>query len=119
MCCCNFTDRSQPVLNISKEPTTIEAQDRSSISMNIGDNVTALTNTNITIECYASGVPTPTFTWTKDERKILFDVKYSVQEDNSLLIIASEKTDTGSYRCTAESVTGKDSTTSMVQIVGG
>ena len=105
-------------MKIPDKPKTTEAQDRSPIIMNIGDNVTALTNTNITIQCHASGVPTPTVTWSKDGQKIFSGGKYTVQDDGSLLISETDKEDTARYTCTATSVTGKDSASSVVQVVG-
>ena len=109
---------SKPVINIVGKPTTIEAQDRSPITMTIGDNVTALTNTSITIQCPTSGVPTPTVTWTKDDNEITDGGRYAVQDDGSLLINEADEKDTAQYTCTADSVAGKDSASSMVQIVG-
>ena len=109
---------SKPVINIPAKPKTTEAQDRSPITMTIGDNVTALTNTSVTIQCPISGVPTPTVTWTKDGQEIPSDGKYTVQDDGSLLIRESKAADTARYTCTADSVAGKDSALSTVQIVG-
>ena len=96
----------------------IEAQDRSPISLSIGDDVTALTNTNITIQCPASGVPTPTVTWTKDGDQVPGDGRYAVQDDDSLLISEAVEEDSARYTCIADSVIGKDSASSKVQIVG-
>ena len=86
--------------------------------MRIGDNVTALTNTRIIIQCHASGVPTPSVTWSKDGQKITSEGIYTVQDDGSLLIREAEKSDAVRYTCTADSVAGKDSASSTVQIVG-
>lgn len=86
--------------------------------MTIGDNVTALTNTNITIECPTSGVPTPTVTWTKDGQELSSDSGFTVQDDGSLVISEADKEDDARYTCTADSVGGKDSGSSTVRIVG-
>ena len=109
---------SKPVINIPDTPKTIEAQDRNPITLTIGDNVTALTNTSITIQCPTSGVPTPTVTWTKDTQEITNEDRYTVQDDGSLLISEADEEDSARYTCTADSVTGKDSSSSTVQIVG-
>ena len=105
-------------MKTSGEPKAIEAEDRSPITMTIGDNVTALTNTSITIQCPTSGVPTPTVTWTKDGQEILSEGRYTLQDDGSLLIREADEEDNARYTCTAESVGGKDSASSAVQIVG-
>ena len=86
--------------------------------MNIGDDVTALTNTNITIQCPISGVPTPTVTWTKDGEHVPGDGRYTVQDDGSLLISEAVEEDNAQYTCIADSIIGKDSVSSKMQIVG-
>ena len=106
------------MIKIPDQPKTIESIDQSPITMTTGDNVTALTNTSVTIQCHASGVPPPTVTWTKDGQKITSGDRYTVQEDGSLLIRESEKSHTARYTCTAESAAGEDSASSTVQIVG-
>ena len=102
----------------SDEPKTIEAQDRSPVTLTIGDNVTALANTSITIQCSTSGVPTPTVTWTKDGQEIPNGDRYTVQDDGSLLISEADEEDNARYTCTADSVAGKDSASSAVKVVG-
>lgn len=102
----------------SDDRTTIEAQDRSPITSTIGDNVTALTNTSITIQCSTSGVPTPAVTWTKDGQVIPSEGRYKVQDDGSLLISEADEGDSARYTCTADNVAGKDSASSMVEVVG-
>ena len=105
-------------MKISDEPKTIEVQDRSPIILTIGDNVTALTNTNITIQCPTSGVPTPTVTWTKDGQEITSGGRYTVQDDGSLLISEADEDDNAGYTCSADSVAGKDSASSTVKVAG-
>ena len=81
--------------------------------------MTALTNTSITVQCPTSGVPTPTVTWTKDGEDLPSGgSRYTVQDDGSLLIDEADEADTARYTCTADSVAGKDSASSMVEIVG-
>ena len=116
--CILFAAHEKPVVKISEQQKTIEAQDRSPVTLFIGDNVTALTNTSITIQCPTSGVPTPTVTWTKDGEEILNDGRYRIQDDGALLIIEALEEDSARYTCIADSVIGKDSASSMVKIVG-
>ena len=115
---CFLIEPSKPAIGISDEPTSTEAQDRSPITLTIGDNVTALTNTSITIQCPTSGVPTPTVTWAKVGQEILSGGRYAIQEDGSLLISEADEEDSAGYTCTADSVAGKDRASSTVQIVG-
>ena len=114
----HFIEPSRPVISTPIKPSTIGAQDRSPITLTIGNNVTALTNTRIIIQCHANGVPIPAVTWTKDGQEIANDDRYTVQDDDSLLIKESDEADTGLYTCTADSVAGQDSASSTMQIVG-
>ena len=116
--CILFAAHKKPVVKISEQQKTIEAQDRSPVTLFIGDNVTALTNTSITIQCPTSGVPTPTVTWTKDGEQITSDGRYTVQDDGSLLIKEADEQDSVRYTCSARGVAGKDSASSTVNIVG-
>ena len=106
------------MIDVPDQPRTIKAQDRSPVTLSIGENVTALTRTIITIQCNASGVPIPTVTWTKDDLQIPRGDRYTVQDDGSLLISNSREGDYAKYKCTATSIAGKDSAYSTVQIVG-
>ena len=112
------TDPSKPSVNPSGQPKIIEAKDRAPINITIGDNLTALTNTSITIHCPISGVPLPTVTWTKDGQEISSVGRYKVNDDGSLTISEAEEQDDGQYTCTADSVAGKDNKSSMVQVIG-
>ena len=96
----------------------IEAQDESPITLIIADNVTALVNTSITIQCPTSGVPTPTVTWTKNGEQVLSGGRYNVEDDGSLSISEVVEEDSARYTCIADSVTGKDSASSTVKIAG-
>jgi len=114
----DLSEPSKPIVQISDDPKTIEAQDQSPITLTIGDNVTALTNTSITIQCPTSGVPTPTVTWTKDGQGIPSGGRYTVQDDGSLVIGEADEEDSARYTCTADSVAGKDSASSTVKVNG-
>lgn len=99
-------------------PKAIEAQNRNPIILNIGDELTALTKTNVTIECPTIGVPRPTIMWTKDGRILRDDGRYTIQVDGSLVIDDAKLQDSARYTCNADSINGQDSASSTVQIVG-
>ena len=81
--------------------------------------MTALTNTRITIECRASGVPKPTVVWSNDNQKMNSDDGNKIQqEDGSSLIRVFKKGETVRYTCTATNVAGQDSASSTVEVVG-
>ena len=88
------------------------------MTMNIGDNVTAASNTTITIKCPVSGVPTPSITWTKNGVDIDSVKALSITADNSLVLKGTKIEDGGKYTCSAQSKFGKDDISSVVRIIG-
>ena len=106
------------MIEVPESGKDIPVGDGSPVTMNIGDNVTAASNTSITIKCPVSGVPTPSVIWTKDEVEITLGVKYSIASDNSLVIEGVASDDSAQYTCSVESVSGTDSESSVVKIIG-
>ena len=96
----------------------IPVGDGSPVTMNIGDNVTAASNTTITIRCPVSGVPTPSVTWTKDGKEVAEGEKYFIKNGNVLVIKGAEPEDSAEYSCTVESKFGKETLSSIVRIKG-
>ena len=92
--------------------------DGSPVKMNIGDNVTASSNTTITIRCPVSGVPTPSVFWTKDGFPISNKSGNLFTSGNTLVIERANAGDSGEYTCISLSSTGVDSVSSRVQIIG-
>ena len=86
--------------------------------MNVGDNVTAASNTTIIIRCPVSGVPTPDVTWQKDGVPLITGGKFSIKSDNSLVIDGAAVDDSADYTCSVNSVAGRDSDSSTVKIIG-
>lgn len=86
--------------------------------MNIGDNVTAASNTTITIRCPTSGVPTPAVTWLKDGVQITEGDRFSITVDNSLVIKGSEAKESANYSCSVKNAFGKDDSSSIVKMIG-
>jgi hypothetical protein len=86
--------------------------------MTVGDNITALTNTPISIDCPASGIPKPTITWRRNGQPIIAGDRFVVHENGTLSIKEANKGDKGRYTCTTENSEGEDSKSSNVGIVG-
>lgn len=86
--------------------------------MNIGDNITAASNTSITIRCPVSGVPTPFVSWKMNDVQITEGARFSITADNSLVIKGPEVEDSANYTCSVRSDFGKDDISSFVAIVG-
>ena len=105
------------MIEVPKPGRDIPVGDGSPVTMNIGDNVTAASSTTITILCPVSGVPTPVGTWEKDGVLLLHDDdRVSVREDNSLVITEAEEN--ADYTCKVSNVAGKDSLTSIINVIG-
>ena len=96
----------------------IPVGDGSPVTMNVGDNVTAASNTTITIRCPVSGVPIPAVTWQKDGVPLIAGERISIINQNLLVIRDAEGDDSGKYTCSVESKFGKDSVSSIARIMG-
>jgi len=86
--------------------------------MNVGDNVTAASNTTITIRCPVSGVPAPAVTWQRDGVQIIQGDRFSITVDNSLVIQGAQVNGNAEYTCIVQSAFGKDESSSVVRIIG-
>ena len=106
------------MIDVPKPGRDIPVGDGSSVTMNIGDNVTAASNTTITIRCPVSGVPTPSATWQKDGVEIREGDKLTVLDDNTLVIKEADLEDDAKYTCTIQNEFGKDEVSSIVRIIG-
>ncbi|XP_027279680.1 hemicentin-2 isoform X2 [Cricetulus griseus] len=58
------------------------------------------------LPCTASGVPTPTITWTKETNILTTRGHYNVSRDGTLVIIQPSPQDAGAYVCTATNSVG-------------
>ena len=86
--------------------------------MNVGDNVTAASNTTITIRCPVSGVPTPTVTWHRDGAQVLTGGRIIIANGNTLIIQRAEVEDGAKYTCRVHNSFGMDDTSSIVRVIG-
>ena len=98
---------------------SITIGDGSPITATIGDNVTALPNTSVTVVCSVTGVPRPIISWTKDGQPIVLTHNVLITEDGKLLTLRSvEVKDKGLYTCTAKNSIGTDSVDTQIDIKG-
>lgn len=116
------TEPVKPVIEVPEPGREIPIGDGSPVTMNIGDNVTAASNTTITIRCPISGVPTPSVTWFKDAVSVQDDEKdekLSITDDNFLVIRESKvEAHSAKFTCSAQNAFGVDKTSSIVIIIG-
>ena len=107
-----------PMIEVPDTGREVPVGDGSPVTMNVGDNVTAASNTTITIRCPVSGVPTPAVTWETDGSQVVEGDNYSITDDNSLVIEGGEAKDSAKYTCIAQSKFGTDETSSIVKMIG-
>ena len=106
------------MINVPEYRQEISIGDSSPVTMNVGDNVTAASNTTITIRCPVSGVPTPSAIWQKDGVEIGEGVKLTILDDNTLVIKEADLEDDAKYTCKIQNAFGKDEVSSIVRILG-
>lgn len=113
----SFAEPIKPVIEVPIPGQKIPVSDGSPVTMNVGDSVTAVSNTTITIKCPVSGVPTPDVTWEKDGKQVTTGGKFSISSGNTLVIEKAAVDDSAEYTCSAKSVAGTDSESSTVEIM--
>ena len=112
------TEPVKPAIEVPKYGQDIPLDDVDAMTVNIGDNVTAASNTTITIRCPTSGVPTPAVTWQKDGVQIIEGDKFTVTNDHSLVINDADVKHSAKYSCIAQNKFGKDEVSSTARIIG-
>ena len=118
-CVTSRIDPTKPEIAIpDAERKDVPIGDGSPVAVNIGDNVTAASNTTITLKCPVSGVPTPTVTWNKDGAEVTEGGRYFFSENNSLVIKGARVEDSADYFCVIQSAFGKEQLSSQVIIKG-
>ena len=108
----------KPEIEVPETGREIPIGNGSPVTMNVGDNVTAASNTTIIIRCSVSGVPTPVVTWEKDGVQVFSSEKIDIADDNTLVIKEAEIQDSAKYTCIVENSFGKDEASSTAQIIG-
>lgn len=115
----NHTEPIKPAIEVHKIGLKIPVGDGSPVTMNVGDNLTAASNTTITIRCPISGVPTPSITWQKDGVQIFEQDRITfIADNNSIVIKGAMLVDTAKYTCRIQNVFGVDEVSSQVIIIG-
>ena len=85
--------------------------------LNVGDNITALVETFLSIACSVSGTPKPSVTWTKDGQSLDGDGIW-IEVNGSLVIGSAQPSDAGRYTCTATNPAGEDTVSTNVEVAG-
>ncbi|ESN98989.1 hypothetical protein HELRODRAFT_188972 [Helobdella robusta] len=80
-------------------------------------NQTLAANTEATLLCSASGDPTPSIVWLRNNKVLnKKDDKYSIDDSGNLKIKNLRKSDSGKYTCKAFSKIGETSRTCYIQV---
>ena len=92
---------------------------REKVTANIGDNVTLLDDSTMTLECNVKGNPRPVITWTKSGRLLTNGGRIGINEKlKSLTITNVVEEDKGLYVCSASNIRGSVSASSTVEVIG-
>lgn len=89
-----------------------EILQRLSINITIGEKLTILDKSNVSVDCSAEGVPPPSLSWSKD------GVKLTSLQSNLLHLRNIAREDTGRYTCTAENFLGFVSQSTLLSVRG-
>ena len=108
----------KPSIDVPKSGKTIPVGDRTPVVMNIGDNITSLTQTILSIKCPVIGVPQPNVTWSKDGLPLRSEGSFVIHINGTLTIRGVTTEDSGRYTCDVMSFAGKDKSTSNVRVIG-
>ena len=122
-----MTEPRKPSVGSADEGREIPVSERRSV-INVGDNITALTNSTLRIGCPATGIPVPDVAWYKDGKLLakaprsglltFADGLITVDFYNTLTFKHSMAADSGFYTCTAENIAGSHNLSSFVKFVG-
>ncbi|XP_071947832.1 hemicentin-1-like [Antedon mediterranea] len=81
----------------------------------LASNVTYTAGMNLTLNCFASGYPTPIITWSKNNQELPRMTGLSIGFDNELIIHNAGPDAAGSYSCDAINPAGYDTQSIVVE----
>ena len=87
------------------------------MNITIGQNLSTLIDTKLTINCVVKGIPVPKVTWTRGNETLPSDGRMMVK-NGSLVIVELETSDSGNYTCFSENPVGTASVSSTVTVTG-
>ena len=112
--CFSPIDAKGPSIRFSKRQ--IKDYDRKTFDVTIGDSLTTLIGSAVTIKCSAIGNPSPQLSWTKSGSPIRKTVRIK-PGNNTLKIFGATWSDTGQYECTAVNAGGSDRKSSFLKFI--
>ena len=82
------------------------------MNITIGEKLTVLDKSNVSIECMGKGMPSPSLSWSKD------GLKLESAQSNVLHLSRVSLEDAGLYACTMENFLGSDSQSVVLSVKG-
>ena len=113
-----FTAPVKPTIEVPKEGKVISVSSPSPVIIDVGDNITTLTNSTIKIKCPSSGVPKPQVVWIRDGAELASGGRFVIDNDGTLTVTWVQDEDSGQFSCHAHNKFGKDNKKSSVSVVG-
>lgn len=104
------TEPVKPKIFPASEET--ELHRRLSVNITIGEKLTVLDKSNVTIECLAEGIPPPSLSWSNDGKKVENSGR------NFLHLRSVSKEDSGRYTCSADNFLGSDRQSAILTVRG-
>ena len=82
--------------------------------------VTAVVGSRASLECTATGDPTPVWTWTRDGVNISgMSGQYTLESDSAVLVVENVRVeDEGDFQCHASNVAGMATGTVTLNVIG-
>lgn len=105
-----------PQINVSRLAVR-SLDNRDPVSIRVGQTLSVLSGTKVTVECPVSGIPKPDVTWSRDDSKLDTDGSLAVK-DSVLIINSVTIGDMGVYLCKAGNLLGEVVASSMVNVTG-
>ena len=103
-----------PQINVSR--VAVRSLDsREPVSLRIGQTLSVLSGTKVSIECPVSGIPKPDVTWSRQDNNMDTDGRVLVK-DSGLIITNATRTDTGVYLCKAVNLAGEVVASSIINV---
>lgn len=83
-----------------------------SVNITIGEKLTVLDKSNVSIECLGNGIPSPSLSWSKD------GLKLESAQSNVIHLSRVSLEDAGLYTCSMENFLGSDSQSVVLSVKG-